>query len=238
MITAGGRVGAPFCEKIGTTVKALAVVGGTTMLERAITAARGVGAQRIAVVCGFEVRERYGSLIDRVIPEHESGAENLRSALHAFDGDLLYLSSDLPFITAAQLRDFLGRVPASAIAMPLADATAYEGRFPDAPAHATAIGRERVANGSVFMLPSGAASRIVAVAEQFFNARKSLLRMATLLGPRLLAKYACGMLRIADVERRASTVLGFPVHAIRDCAPELCYDVDDFDDYLYARRHA
>ncbi len=180
------------------------------MLQRAIDAARGAGARKIAIVCGEEAREKCGYLADRVIPESVSGAENVRNALRAFDGDVVYLSSDLPFISAPTLRNFLDRVPAGAIAMPIADAGAYEGRFPDAPAHATVIGHERVANGSVFTLPAGAAARISIVVERFFNARKSLLRMAMLLGPTLLLKFALRRLQIADIERRAASVLGFP----------------------------
>jgi len=208
------------------------------MLERAIDAARQAGAQCVAVVCGEEARAKCGHLIDRVIPEHEDGAENVRSALRAFEGDVVYLSSDLPFINVGALRDFLARVPCGAIGMPLADAAAYESRFPAAPTHATVIGHERIANGSVFMFPAGSATNIIKVAERFFNSRKSLLRMAALLGPQLLVKYAFHKLRIDDIEHRAAAVLDFPARAIRDCAPELCYDIDDVDDYLYACEHA
>ncbi|MBV8688656.1 MAG: NTP transferase domain-containing protein, partial [Candidatus Eremiobacteraeota bacterium] len=225
MITAGGRVGPPLCSKIGTTVKALAVIRGTTMLERAIIAAREAGADRVAVVCGDEARAKCAPLIDHVIREKQSGAENVRSALSAFAGDVLYLSSDLPFISAQVLRDFLDRVPRGAIAMPLADAAAYESRFPGAPSHATVVGHERVANGSVFMLPAGAAHKIISVAERFFDARKSLPRMAVLLGPQMLIKYGLKRLRITDIEQRATRVLGLRALAIRDCAPELCYDI-------------
>ena len=207
------------------------------MLEHAITSARAVGAERIAVVGGDEVRHQCGALVDRVIPEHSSGAENVRRALAAFEGDIIYLSSDLPFINGSALGEFLNRVPPRTIAMPLADAEAYESRFPNAPAHATVIGGERVANGSAFFIPAGAATRITEVSQQFFDARKSLLCMATLLGPQLLFKFALRRLRIADIERRASAALGFPTSAIRDCAPELCYDVDDLRDYEYACEH-
>jgi GTP:adenosylcobinamide-phosphate guanylyltransferase len=234
VITAGGRVGPPLADLIGTTVKALAVVDGMTMLERAIAAARDAGAQRIAVVCGEEARRTCANLVDATVDEAESGAENVRRALAVFDRDILYLTSDLPFIRASAVTDFLARVPRGAIAMPLANAGAYESRFPDAPAHATVIGGERIANGSAFWIPTGAAAAITSAAQRFFDARKSLLRMARLLGPQLMFKHATRRLRIADIERRAARVFGFPTHAIRDCAPELCFDVDDLTDYRYA----
>jgi len=234
VITAGGRVKPPLSMKIGTTVKALAVVGGTTMLERAIAAARKAGAQRVAVVGGDEVRAACGALIDRFIAEGTTGAENVQRALSVFTGDLLYLTSDLPFLSGSALNEFVTRVPRGTIAMPLADARAYERRFPHAPTHATVIGDERLANGSAFFIPAGAAPKIAAVAQRLFNARKSLFAMATLLGPRVLVKFALHRLSIADIESRAARALGVPALAVRDCAPELCYDIDDLEDYEYA----
>lgn len=239
VITAGGRVGPPLADLIGTTVKALAAVGGISMLERAIAAARGAGARRVAVIAGEEVAASCGHLIDQLVDESVSGAENVRRALTVFgDTEFLYLTSDLPFVSAPALRDFLDRVRPGAIGMAVADADAYEVRFPRAPAHATVVGGERIANGSAFLIPAGAARVIAVVGQQFFDARKSLVQMARLLGPALLLKFALRRLRIVDVERRAGQVLGFAAHAVRDCAPELCFDVDDLNDYQFACAHA
>lgn len=239
VITAGGRVDGVFAEQIGGNVKALAPVGGQTLLARTILAARLAGVERVAVVGGAEVRAADGALADDFIPESRSGAENVHRALCFYGQEpLLYLTSDMPYVSGAFIREFLDRAPDSALAMPLADAGKYETRFPGAPDHATVIGGERIANGSAFFIPARAARTIDNVAQQLFDARKSLPRMAILLGPALLLKFAFRRLQIADVERKAAAVLGFSVRAVRDCAPELCFDVDTIEDYRYAIEHA
>jgi len=41
-------------------------------------------------------------------------------------------------------------------------------------------------------------------------------------------------LTIPLLERRASELLGVPSRAVRDCAPDLAFDVDDAADLAYA----
>lgn len=238
VITAGGRVNEAFAARLGTDVKALARLGEQTFLERAVEAAHSAGAQRVAVVGGTEVQAHIATFVDRCIDEAQSGAQNVHLALTAFgDGPLLYLTSDLPFIDGAALRAFLERVPAGAIGMPLASEAQYARRFPNAPEHVTEIGGERIANGSVFFIPPGAAPTIDTIAQKLFNARKDLFGMARLLGPALLLKFALRRLRIADIEAKAAALLGVPAIAVRDAPPELCFDVDTLEDYEYALAH-
>lgn len=234
-IPAGGRVSGAFAQAIGTDVKALARVGARTLLDRAIDAAREAGALGIAVVGGDEVRAACQSRVQRVIPQSADGAANLHAALFAWeDQRTLLLSSDLPFITGGALGAFIDRVANDTLGMPVADADSYRRDFPGSGPHVTTIGPERFANGSVFLFPARSAEVVDDLAQKFFNARKSLLRMAMLIGPRLITKFALGSLQIADLENQASRRLGFPVAAIRNCAPELCYDVDNLAEYRYA----
>ena len=97
---------------------------GTTMLGRVLDALRGCGADRIAVVGGDEVRDACGPAVEQFMDESPSGSENLLRALRAWpeDGEpLLYATSDLPYITAAAVRDFIERVPSGALGVPLAE---------------------------------------------------------------------------------------------------------------------
>lgn len=235
VITAGGRVEGEFAGAIGTQIKALAPLGGTTLLQRSIDAARGAGAARIAVVGGKEVRECCASSVDRVIEAAQSGGENILRALDAWPAEpLLFLTSDVPFVDAGSVRAFLERSAPYAITMPLAAATAYEARFPGAPEHTVRLGGERVANGNVFFLAPAAIEPVRTWATRFFAARKSLIGMAVLLGPALLFRFATRSLTLGAIERKASRTLGVAAAAIRDADPGLCYDVDTLEDYRYA----
>lgn len=239
MITAGGRVDGEFAAAIGTPVKALAVIRGRTMLDAAIDAARGAGARDVAVIGGEEIRAARTSA-DRIIPEAPSGAQNVLSALDVWSDrePLLYLTSDMPYITAEALASFVRRAPPSSVAMAVAEEAAFVRRFPDPPAHGVRLGREFVTNGGAFLLPAGSRRALRLLATRFFDARKSLMRMALLLGPRLLVRFALRQLTIRDLESHAHKVLKVPAHAVRDCAPELAFDVDTFGEYAYALRQA
>ena len=235
VITAGGLVDGDFASRIGTDVKALAPLGQTTLLDLAIDAARGAGAQRIAVVGGEAVRERFDSKVDHIIDAAAEGSENVMRALAAWPSSpLLYLTSDLPFVSADGVRAFLDRSAQYCVTMPLAEAHAYERRFPDAPGHVVELGGERVANGNVFYLAPQAIEPVRRWATRFFDARKSKLRMAILLGIPLLLRFAARSLTIEAIERKAGRTLGVPVRAIRDADPGICYDVDTLAEYEYA----
>ena len=234
-ITAGGRVGDEFAREIGTTVKALAPLGDRRLIDFALDAAQGAGASRVAVVGPPEVHAYCGARIDEAIDESPSGEQNLRRALaSAREATLLLMTSDMPFVSAQAVVDFLERSLGSDVSMPLASAADYEAAFPSAADHVTVLAGERIANGNVFRFAEGSAMRMVEVATRLFTARKSLVSMALLLGPRLLAKFAMRRLRIADIEERAQQVFGLRARAVRDAAPGLCYDVDTEADYRYA----
>jgi CTP:molybdopterin cytidylyltransferase MocA len=234
VVTAGGRVDEAFAAAIGTPVKALAPYGRGALLDAVLAAIAGAGIADIAIVGGRELEPHRGGA--RLIPAAPDGATNVARALDAWpaDDDLLFATSDLPFITGPDLAAYLAASAPYDLTLPLASAAAYEAAYPGAPPHVIALGGERVANGSVFFIRGNARVPVRAVAGRFFEARKSALGMARLLGSALLARYLIRRLRIADIERRAVSVFGARAAAIRDAAPGLCYDVDTLEDYRYA----
>jgi len=237
-ITAGGRVSGDLAAAIGTTVKALAPFGEGTLLDVAIDAARASGAGRVAVIGGDEVRAACAGRVDEVIAESQDGRENIRKAIETgADEPLLLMTSDMPFVSAVGVGDFLARIGNAGIALPLATADDYERAYPGAPPHVTRVGRERIANGSIVFFAGGVAPRALDAAQRLFEARKSLVRMAALLGPRLLLRFALGQLRIDEIEARARGLLDVDARAVRNAAPSLCFDVDTAEDYRYALAH-
>jgi hypothetical protein len=240
VITAGGRVDGEFAATIGTDVKALAPVKDATLLERTIRALRDLGVERIAVIGGSAVRAACGDLVESVISESDSGSENLQRALHAW-GDatpLLYLTSDMPFVTADALRTFVAAVPDDTLALPLTEWTDFIERFPDPPPFGVRLAGEKVVNGGAFVIPPGGAKNIEAFAVKFFDARKSVWKMARLTGPVLLMQFVFRRLGVGQLESHAQRLLGIRAKAIRNAPPELAYDIDVFEEYRYALAHA
>lgn len=240
MITAGGRVGPEYAALAKTEIKALAPVRGKTSLARTLDAVAACNLARVAVVGGEDVRTACVKRVERIIDEGLTGGANVMRALRAWNDDapLLYLTSDLPYITSAALHDFITRVPNDAICMPLCEHAAYSTRFPGAPAAGITLAGVCVVNGGAFYLPSGSARRVERIAMQLFDARKAAWRMARVLGPAFFVKLALQRLSIAELERRAASAFGVPALALRHCAPELAFDVDTLGDYRYARDHA
>jgi hypothetical protein len=241
VITAGGLVDGEFADAIGTRVKALAPfgprpLGSRTLLDVVLDACVGAGIAGTAVIGGGEVRAHLGGRDGvRVIDAALDGATNVLRALDAWPNErFIYLTSDLPFASAAAVSALIARSEAYALTMALAGVEAYEARFPGAPAHSVALGGERVANGNAFVIAPAAVEPARAFATKLFDARKSLPRLALLLGPALCLRFAMKRLTIADLEAYGSRRLGVPVGALRDCDPGLCYDVDSLDDYRYA----
>ncbi|HZZ65815.1 MAG TPA: NTP transferase domain-containing protein [Candidatus Baltobacteraceae bacterium] len=240
VVTAGGRVDAEFAQIIGTPVKALAHINGTTMLSRTIAALRETGIERIAVIGGQDVRDACADTVDNVLAEFPTGVENIRAALHAWDSavPLLYATSDMPFITASAVGDFVNAAPPDTVALPLTEWPDFAARFPGSPPFGVRVGSEKIVNGGLFMIPKGAVSTIEAFALRFFDARKSLWRMAALAGPTILTRFLTGSLSVAHVESRASRVLGIPARTVRHAPPELAYDIDVLAEYTYAVEYA
>jgi GTP:adenosylcobinamide-phosphate guanylyltransferase len=236
VVTAGGRVDPEFAGVLGTPVKALAPFGDKTFLQITIEALRAAGLERIAVVGGDEVRSACAHAVERVIDETADGAQNLRRALYAW-GDqtpLLYLTSDMPFLNEQALRAFLVRVPPGVLALPLTEWTEFDRRFPGAPPFGVTLAGEKVVNGGAFVIPARAQGIVEQFGMRFFNARKSVWRMAQLTGPMLLLQFVLRRLSVAQLESHARRLLGIPALAVRHAPPELAYDVDVLQEYRYA----
>lgn len=240
VITAGGPVDGVYAQVAGTRVKALAKVRGLTMLARTISVLRENGVQRIAIVGNSDVRHSVDGAVEKVVDDAGTGAKNVLGALDAWPDDgepLLYLTCDMPYITAPALNQFLTRVPSDTLAMPLTEIDDFVARFPGAPPFGITLAGSCVVNGGVFHIPPGATARIRSFATALFDARKAPWRMATIAGPMLLLKFALKRLSIEELEARAQKVLGMNVAAIRNAAPELAYDADTVDEYRYAVDH-
>ncbi len=241
VITAGAPIDGEYARLAGTTLKALAPIGATTMLARTLDVLEALGIDAIAVVGNREIARACAARPVHIVADTGTGSGNVRAALEAWPDDagaLLYLTCDMPFLDADALRDLLARSPAGALTMPLAEHDAFARRFPRAPPFGITLAGERVVNGGAFVIPAGACARIADVAARLFEARKAPWQMASIAGLPLLLRFAFGRLGIASLEARARAVLGIDVIAVRGCAPELGYDADTAQEYRYARERA
>ena len=239
VITAGGRISGEYSQAAGTDIKALAQLrDGATHLDRVLDAVSALGITDIAVVGAPEVAAAVASRA-RVIPEKPTGRENVALALDAWPDDqpLLYATSDMPYVSTAALNDFIQRSPTNAVTMPLTEIDAYRARFPDAPPAGITLGGQTVVNGGVFLFPPGSIETVARVAGTFFDARKAPWKMASLVGPSFLLRFALRRLTIDALEAQAARTLRVAAAAVRGAAPELAFDCDSVTEYRYALAH-
>ena len=235
VITAGGTVDEAFARELGTPVKALAPFGSRTLLDVVLAACDGAGIDGVAVVGDAEVAAHLRGSGVRTIDAAVDGAAHVARALDAWPHEpFVYLTSDLPFASAAGVRDLIARSDGLALSMGLTSHAAFAARFPDAPPAGVTLRGERVVNAGAFVFAPEGVAPVRAFAARLFDARKSPLAMARLLGPGLLMRFALRRLGVTQIEDYARARLAVSLAAVRDCDPTLCYDVDTLAEYRYA----
>jgi molybdopterin-guanine dinucleotide biosynthesis protein A len=221
--------------------KAFVRIGGEALVARTIAAlrlARSVG--RIVVVAPFEPQAlAMLSGADEIRRDGARITDSLREGLRGLPPDDLVLvcASDLPILSPRAVEEFLAlaeRSHADAVYACVERAT-HVARFPRVP-HTWARLREGTfcGGGCVALRPRvfGALERFL---ERLGAARKNPLLLARIFGYDVLARYALGLLSVAEAERRGSTLLGAPVAAAICSHAEIAVNVDRESDVALAK---
>ncbi len=124
------------------TPKVLHKVGGRTMLDRAIDAAVGAGAERVVVVCGTHSRAVIEHVTARLgaaavaIQDPPMGTAHAvlcaKEALVGFEGEVLVTNADCPLLTAEDLEPLFGQGVLTMLAFEPAEAALYGRMIQDA----------------------------------------------------------------------------------------------------------
>lgn len=241
VVTAGGRLSGDLARRAGSDVKALATVGGATVLHRVLDALRSsphVG--RIAVVGPKEPLQSHVGDRATLLDEGASGIDNVRRGLAAVresagDGPVILAASDLPFLCQESLDDLISRSPEDAdLVFPILRRAHFEARFPNMPGAWTKLADGELTGGSVLLVRPAAIEKNAALIERVFEARKSQWAMARLLGLGTALKFAAGRLAVSEAEARASALTGCRCRVVWDAHPHLACDLDDAGDFDYA----
>lgn len=246
VLTAGGRiVRQDFPDAVledgDSDYKCLLKVGGRTLLEVALDAVRGCGRAEKVVVVGNPRLQRWLTAPNEVlIPERVEAHENFIDGLEAVAQyrRVLYLTTDLPFVTAEAVSRFIDACPPDVqVCYAVVRREAFEARFPNSPSIYACLRDGEFAAGCAGMVEPAVLLERREWIRQAAQRRKSLWRLALLVGGGVLWKYATRRLTVADVERRAERLLGARCRAV-PCDPVLAYDIDTPQEYLYALRYA
>ena len=243
VVLAGGKNSAEMAAATGVENRAMTPIGPRVMLDYVVSALEqtpSVGA--IYIVGDVPVSERYTAVSGR-----ETLLENLMAGLEAA-GDtekVLVSTSDIPFLTAAAVEDFVVRAAASGADLccsyvPLALCTK---QYPDMKRTAIKTAEGRFTLGNIMLVnPRFLREHQTAIAEAY-AARKSPAQIARLLGYGLLLRLlgaqtvAPRLLMTAGLEAAVSRVLsGGRVRGVCSAYPEIGTDIDKPEDISAARR--
>jgi GTP:adenosylcobinamide-phosphate guanylyltransferase len=240
VVLAGGPTDELALQQPGAPNKAFVTVGGIALVARVLEALRASPSiRRIVVVAPPSVRDRSElRLADELRPDGPRITDSLRSGLNGLPGDdpVLVVTSDLPVLTPRSVDDFVERALAldPDVGYGCVEKRVHVASFPAVP-HTWARMRDGTYCGAglVAMKP-----RSLALLERFIErlgaARKHPLRLASLFGWDVLARFALGRLSIAQAEARASNILGAPVRAIVSPYAETAVNVDRVSDIALA----
>lgn len=242
IITAGGELPPELQHPGASRVKALLPVGGRTLLEHAVRAAReSTLAGDVAVVGGDDVlRARPQDAMH--VDAGATAVENLyRGFQHhggGLDDEFFVLSPDLPFITGSSIDGFLAAAREMAeFAFPLVGAEQFLRQYPGAGNRFERIDGALATLGSCFYITGRMLQTNVPLFHDFFRNRRYPHRLAAMLGLPIALGYLTGRTRIAQLEARARQLTGGTVRAVRVDDADLAFDIDKPADLEYALAH-
>ena len=248
VVTAGGRVKGELAELTGQSIKCLIEFDGRRLIDIVLDALHGAaGVDRVCVVGPPEIRD---SLLltaeDLWVDELDSGHANFLLGLRTVSpaAQVVFATSDLPFVTSAAIDDLLGRCrPGYGVQFPAFTREEVRARFPhEANSYVRLVDGDLTGSSVIVFEPASVLAQAPAI-EALFNARKDFLKLARIVGLdvglRLLAtmKFKKRLLSVDRLERRIGRVAGFPVRAVRGCDPGLGYDIDHERDWAECQTH-
>ncbi len=230
MILAGGRCGPELKSATGVEFRADIPFGALTMREIVQAAVSYLGEP--IVVGGSESGPRWR-------PAGANFVESVGIGLDAVESDTFLLATvDIPFLTEEAIRDFILRCDDGAgLNYPIIRQEDSDEQFPSM-ARTTLRMREGVfTGGNLAVMRTEAMRSAMPVLEKAYQARKSPLHLANMVGLSTLGRVALGrifprMLSLAQLELSVSRFLGLPVRAIPTPFASIGADIDTAEQYL------
>lgn len=167
-----------------------------------------------------------------LIPQSDNLIANVKAAAATFpDGWLLLSSCDIPLITPEAIRDLLSRCQDADMYYPMVAKEDCQRVFPDMERTWVKLADGEFTGGNIILIKSSKIAVAADPAAAFFAARKSPVKLASLIGIPILAKLLLHRLTIPELERKMGKILGITCKAVQTTYPEIGTDVDKESDY-------
>ena len=223
-------------------IKGLVPIANRPMIAWVVEALRAAEtiAETIVVVPTDRDLGSWVEDVDRIVVSDGSFMENALAGFSALKKGraVLAATGDLPALTPEAVDDFVRQSLDSGaeFTYPLVSATDMEEQFPGSQRTYVKVAGGKVTGGNMMLLSPELVRRHSELGQRLFDARKSPVRMARVLGLPFIVKYLSGGLRVDDVERKLEQMLGAPCAAIRTRFAAIGADVDKPIDVVVAER--
>ena len=169
----------------------------------------------------------------------EPGADlfdNVRIGLEAAKTEYVVIcASDVPLVTRDIRSDSSMRAAGADFCYPVSSQEDCDRLFPGVKRTYVALREGTFTGGNIFFVHKPAIGRAWPMVEKMIGYRKSPLKMASVLGPGLLLKFALKMASVAELEERVAELLDLKPKAILGADPEIGVDVDKPSDLDFRR---
>ncbi len=224
------------CAYAGVGHKALIEVAGQTLLARVVAAAQAAGAARIGV-CTSHPEVAAAATTLEVIPAAATPSTSVDQAARILGFPLLVTTSDHALLRPEWITRFLADIPADAhIAALLAQESVVRAAVPDTQRTYLAFRDGRYSGCNLFYLRDARALSAIALWRRVESHRKQPWRIAALLGPGMLLRYALGRLTLDQAVGRLGRRAGLTAAAVRTPYGLAAVDVDKPADLDLVRR--
>ncbi|HEY3329402.1 MAG TPA: NTP transferase domain-containing protein [Capsulimonadaceae bacterium] len=235
IVLAGGRIRGAYSQAAHTSIKALAPIAGTPVVDLLATALRGAPCiQRICLVGPESVRDATQAAD---IWTHDEGSvmDNLRTGIESLGSTtrrVLVTACDLPLVSSKAITGFVQGASIDAeICLPLITQVDFDKRFPDNNKRFVNLHDGGIAIGSMAIVDSRIISANLKLLGHAMAHRGSAAGMAMTLGLAFMFKLMRGKLSVSDIEERASALTECRCKVVRGVSPSLAFDIDTVDDY-------
>lgn len=239
VVLAGQRQGAadPVAQAAEVAAKALADIGGETMLARVVTAVRGAGVERVLVSAThagvIAEAERLGA---EPVVAAGGPSDSVAAAFAVTGAPLLVATADHPLLTPAWVEGFIADVPAGTdVAVLLARRDLVEAALPGTRRTWLRFRDGDWSGCNLFLLASPRAAAALSLWREVETNRKRPWRIVRRLGPATLARYLLGRLTLADALARLGRQVGITAAVVAARDGLAAVDVDSEADYLMVR---
>jgi len=241
VILAGALNDGPLAEVSDVQYEAQIPLGDKTLLQHVLQACRKARYIDEITVVGFAVfEEDLSGSREKLAPAGETFIESLQNGLQGSgEADfLLFCTADAPLISGEALDDFVERclqVDAEFCACALKRQTVEE-RFGQVQRTWARLREGKITLGSCFFGSVAAVKRVMPAFRRLYRVRKNVVRMAWILGPAFILKFAVGLASLRDIENLFDRMLQVQGKAVLSPYAEMAQDIDKPQDLQMARR--